>query len=115
MTSASAMALASRAKRLPSHSSNLPPSLAGVQMDGLPDDLARRVFGLWSNACAQLVQQRSWHEPYRYAPTTSRGVVFARPAPQGPCEVISALGLPDWQPGQTFKALPRGARELLAR
>jgi hypothetical protein len=89
--------------------------LAGVAMDGLPEDLARRVFGLWSNACARLVEQRGWHEPHRYAPATSRGVVFARPTPQGPYEVLSALGSSDWQPGQTVKALPRGARELTAR
>ena len=34
--------------------------LASVQVDGLPYDLARRVFGLWSNACARLVEQRGW-------------------------------------------------------
>lgn len=51
--------------------------------------------------CAQLAEQRGWHEPYRYAPATSRGVVFARSTPQGPYEVLSALGSPDWQPGQT--------------
>jgi len=90
--------------------------LASVQMDGLPDDLARRVFGLWSNACAQLVQQRGWHEPYRYAPATSRGVVFARSTPEGPYEVVSALGSPEWQPGQlVVGSLPRGARELATR
>ncbi|MDQ6674192.1 MAG: hypothetical protein M3069_26230, partial [Chloroflexota bacterium] len=72
-------------------------------------------FGLWSNACAQLVEQRGWYEPHRYAPATSRGVVFARPTPQERYEVLSALGSPDWQPGQTVKALPRGARELTAR
>ena len=84
-------------------------------MEGLPEDLARRVFGLWSNACAQLVERRGWYEPHRLAPATSRGVVFARPTPQGLYEVLSALGSPDWQPGQTVKALPRGARELQAR
>jgi len=90
--------------------------LARVQLAGLPEDLARRVFGLWSNACAQLVGQRGWHEPYRYAPATSRGVVFARPTPQGPYEVVSALGSPDWQPGQRVAgSLPRGARELAIR
>jgi hypothetical protein len=89
--------------------------LAGVAMDGLPEDLARRIFGLWSNACAQLVEQRGWSEPHRLAPATSRGVVFARPMPQGPYEVLSALGSPEWQPGQTVKALPRGARELQSR
>jgi hypothetical protein len=90
--------------------------LAGVAMDGLPDDLARRVFGLWSNACARLVDQRGWHEPYRYVPATSRGVVFARPMHHGPYEVVSALGSPDWQPGQRVAgSLPRGARELAIR
>jgi len=90
--------------------------LASVQMDGLPEDLARRVFGLWSNACAQLVQQRGWHEPYRYAPATSRGVVFARVTQGGPYEVVSALGSPEWQPGQlVVGSLPRGARELTTR
>jgi hypothetical protein len=83
-------------------------------MEGLPEDLACRVFGLWSNACAQLVEQRGWYEPYRLAPA-SRGVVFARTTPQGLYEVVSALGSPDWQPGQTVKTLPRGARELQAR
>ena len=72
--------------------------LAGVQMDGQPDDLARRVFGLWSNACARLVDQRGWHEPYPRAP--AGGVVFARPTPQGPYEVVSELGSPDWQAGR---------------
>jgi len=90
--------------------------LASVQMDGLPDDLAPRVFGLWSNACAQLIQQRGWHQPYRYAPATSRSVVFARSAPEGPYEVVSALGSPDWQPGQlVVGSLPRGVRELATR
>jgi hypothetical protein len=35
-----------------------------------PDDLARRVFGLWSNACFSVVEQRGWLEPRREAPIT---------------------------------------------
>jgi hypothetical protein len=90
--------------------------LASVQVDGLPDDLARRVFGLWSNACAQLVEQRGWCQPYRYTPTTSRGVVFARKTLDRPFEVVSMLGLGEWRPGQLVAgSLPRGARERQVR
>src|SRR5919202_3898157 len=58
--------------------------LAGIQMNGLPEDLARQVFGVWSNGCCYLVQQRGWHEPRRYSPATSRGVVLARRTAEGP-------------------------------
>ena len=30
--------------------------LAGLIVDNLPEDLARRVFGLWSNASGRVVQ-----------------------------------------------------------
>ena|SRR5438046_2243936 len=33
--------------------------LADLSMDEPPEDLARRVFGLWSNACARVVLQRA--------------------------------------------------------
>src|SRR5438128_2487744 len=92
--------------------------LAGVQLDGLPEDLARQVFGVWSNACAALVQQRSWHEPRRYSPATSRGVVLARRAPEGPYEVVSTLGMGmDWRVGDevTAPGVLRAARPLQAR
>ena len=78
--------------------------LAAVDMEGLPDDLARRIFGLWSNACFQLVRQSGMYEPRRYSPATSRGVVIARRAPDGPYEVVSALGLPGWQVGDEVTA-----------
>lgn len=82
----------------------------------MPDELARRLFGLWSHACAQLVKQRGWHEPQRYAPATSRGVVFARATLQAAYEVVSGLGLPEWRTGQPIiGALPRGARALETR
>ena len=78
--------------------------LAAVDMQGLPEDLARRIFGLWSHHCLQLVRQSGMHDPRRYSPATSRGVVFARRIPDGPYEVVSALGLPGWQNGEELKA-----------
>src|SRR5439155_22573318 len=66
--------------------------LAAVDMHELPEDLARRVFGVWSNHCLQLVRHSGMHDPRRYSPATSRGVVFARRTPDGPYEVVSALG-----------------------
>jgi hypothetical protein len=68
--------------------------LAAVDMQELPEDLARRVFGVWSSHCLKLVRRLGMHDPRRYSPATSRGVVFARRTPDGPCEVVSALGLP---------------------
>jgi hypothetical protein len=78
--------------------------LAAVDMRELPEELARRVFGLWSHHCLKLVRQSGMHEPRRYSPTTSRGVVFARRTPDGPYEVMSALGLPDWRVGEELTA-----------
>jgi hypothetical protein len=88
--------------------------LAQVEMDGLPDDLARPLFGLWSNACYGLVQRRGWHQPKRYAPFTSRGMVFARPTPEGPDTTVSALGMPEWRPGDmvTDQRALRASRPL---
>ncbi|HEY1297011.1 MAG TPA: hypothetical protein VGJ60_28375 [Chloroflexota bacterium] len=78
--------------------------LAALDMEGLPEDLARRVFGLWSNACSQLVRQSAMLEPRRYSPASSRGVVFARRTPDGPHEVVSVLGLANWRVGDEVKA-----------
>ena len=88
-----------------------------MSIDGLPEDLARRVFGLWSNACAQAVVQRSWHEPHRDAPRTSRGIVFARPTPGAPHQVVSVLGVGDWKPGDVVAddVILRRARPLELR
>jgi hypothetical protein len=78
--------------------------MAAVDMEGLPEDLARRVFGVWSNACFQLVRQSGLLDPRRYSPATSRGVVFARRTLDGSYEVVSALGLSKWQVGEEVKA-----------
>jgi hypothetical protein len=72
--------------------------LADLHIHDLPEDLGRRIFGVWSNACYSVVQQRGWQNPQRYAPFTSRGMVYARPTPAGPDTVVSSLGMPEWQP-----------------
>ena len=73
--------------------------LAEVHTEGLPDDLARRVFGVWSNACWQLVKARGWQDARREAPGISRGAIWAC-TPGGLYEVVSSLGHPRWQTGQ---------------
>src|SRR5579859_436191 len=91
--------------------------LAAVDMHELPDDLARRVFGLWSNNCSKLVRQSGMHEPRRYSPATSRGMVMARRTPDGPYQVVSALGLPGWPAGEevTAQRIIDAARPLQER
>src|SRR6266511_4104688 len=91
--------------------------LAAVDMHELPEDLARRIFGLWSNNCSKLVRQTGMHEPRRYSPATSRGMVMARRTPDGPYEVVSALGLPGWPVGEevTAQRIIEAARPLQER
>ncbi len=91
--------------------------LAAVDMHELPEDLARRIFGLWSNNCSKLVRQAGMHEPRRYSPATSRGMVMARRTPDGPFEVVSALGLPGWPVGEevTAQRIIDAARPLQER
>src|SRR5579859_7682395 len=91
--------------------------LAAVDMRELPEDLARRIFGLWSNNCLKLVRQSGMHEPRRYSPATSRGVVIARRTPDGPYQVVSALDLPGWPVGEevTAQRIIDAARPLQER
>jgi len=91
--------------------------LTSVGMDDVPEELARQLFGIWSDLCLKVVQQRGWHDALRYAPQTSRGVVLARQTAQGPYEVVSALGLPEWHVGQvvTSAGVLRSARPLQER
>jgi len=88
--------------------------LASVALGGVPEDLARQVFGIWSDVCLKVVRQRGWHDPQRYAPRTSRGVVFARETPEASLQVVNALGLPDWRVGEavTSPGVLRAARAL---
>ena len=74
--------------------------LEAVDVDGLPEELARHIFGEWARACSRLCRERSLAEPLRYAPDPGRGAVIARERPGEPYVVVSALGLgPAWQQG----------------
>jgi tetratricopeptide (TPR) repeat protein len=74
--------------------------LEAVDVDGLPEELARQLFGEWARACSRLCKARGLDEPLRYAPDPGRGAVIAREGPGEPYVVVSALGLgPAWQQG----------------
>jgi hypothetical protein len=74
--------------------------LESLDIDGLPEPLARQVFGEWARACSRLCRERGFAEPLRYAPDPGRGAVLARESPDRPYVVVSALGMgPDWQTG----------------
>jgi len=74
--------------------------LETLDVDGLPEDLARQVFGEWARACARLCRERGIAEPLRCAPDPGRGAVIARESPNSGYVVVSALGMgPGWQVG----------------
>jgi len=71
-----------------------------LDVDGLPDDLARQVFGEWARVCSRLCRERGIAEPLRYAPELGRGAVIARENPDEGYVVVSALGMgAGWQTG----------------
>jgi hypothetical protein len=73
--------------------------LAAIDTHELPEDLARRVFGVWSKICLTLVRQSGMHDPRRHSPSRSRGLIFARRFTDGPYIAVSALGLSGWHVG----------------
>lgn len=74
--------------------------LETVDVDGLPEDMTRQVFGEWARTCARLCRERGIAEPLRYAPDPGRGAVIARESPDSGYVVVSALGLgPGWKAG----------------
>jgi hypothetical protein len=91
--------------------------LATVDMEGLPDDLARRVFGLWSKHCLHIARQSGLLEPKRYSPATSRGFVMAQRTPADRFTVFSVLGVTGWEIGQevTDPRILAAARPLRER
>jgi len=91
--------------------------LATVDMEGLPDDLARRVFGLWSKHCFYIARQSGLLEPKRYSPATSRGLVMAQRTPDERFRVFSVLGVTGWEIGQevTDPRILAAARPLRER
>ena len=75
--------------------------LATIDVQGLPEPLARQVFGEWARACARLCREREIAEPLRYAPDPGRGAIIARETPDGAYVVISALSMgPAWETGK---------------
>ena len=82
--------------------------LETLDVDGLPEELARQVFGEWARACARLCRDRGIAEPLRYAPDPGRGAVIARESPDSGYVVVSALGMgPGWKAG-----VPVGERQV---
>ncbi|HZU12147.1 MAG TPA: hypothetical protein VFB58_04845 [Chloroflexota bacterium] len=76
--------------------------LETVDIDGLPEPLARQVFGEWARACSRLCRELDIAEPLRYAPDPGCGAVIARETSDGPYVVVSALGMgTGWQAGST--------------
>lgn len=93
------------ARRAPAEAAAL---LGPLDLDGVPDDLARQVYGCWLAACRRLAPAGVRH----YSPRFGQGAVLV-PGADGRLEVIAAIGLPDWQPGRRFSpSALRGARPL---
>ncbi len=79
-----------------------------VELEGLPEEVARHLYGCWLAACRRLGLLAAIH----YRAGSLRGAVLI-PTADGRWEVVSALGLRRWERGRTFapRAL-RGARPL---
>ena len=77
-------------------------------LEGLPEELARHLYGCWLTACRRLGLLAAIH----YRAGFARGAVLI-PTADGRWEVVSALGLRRWERGRRFvpQAL-RGARPL---
>jgi hypothetical protein len=88
--------------------------LEALDVEGLPEAVARRAFGAWARACARLCQQRGIGGALRYAPDTGRGAVLTPERPDGPYVVLSAIGMgPDWAAHATIdERFVRRARPL---
>lgn len=82
--------------------------LEAAWTDGLPEELARHLYGCWLAACRRLGLLAAIH----YRAGSLRGAVLI-PSADGRWEVVSALGLRRWERGRRFapRAL-RGARPL---
>ena len=74
--------------------------LETLDVDGVPEPLARHVFGEWARACSRLCRERSIAEPLRFAPEPGRGAVLAKDDAGEGYHVVSSLGMgPSWQKG----------------
>ena len=82
--------------------------LEPIDLEGLPEELARHLYGLWLTACRRIGLLAAVH----YRTGFGRGAVLM-PTADGQYEVVSAIGLRRWQRGRRFapQAL-RGTRPL---
>lgn len=76
--------------------------LEAVDVDGVPEPLARQVFGEWARACSRLCREQGITEPLRYAPDPGCGAIIAPAGADGGYVVVSSLGMgAAWQRGTT--------------
>ena len=82
--------------------------LEPLDLEGLPEELARHLYGLWLTACRRIGLLAAVH----YRAGFGRGAVLM-PTADGQYEVVSAIGLRRWERGRRLapQAL-RGARPL---
>jgi len=82
--------------------------LEPLALEGLPEELARHLYGLWLTVCRRFGLLAAIH----YRAGAGRGAVLI-PAPDGDWEVVSAIGLRRWPRGRRLAASAlRGARPL---
>ena len=88
--------------------------LEQIDLEGMPDPLARQIFGEWARTCARLCRTRGITGALRYAPNPGRGAVIAPDGPYDAYVVVSSIGMgPTWAPGSTVdNAVVRQARPL---
>lgn len=82
--------------------------LEPLDLEGLPDELVRHLYGLWLTVCRRFGLLAAVH----YRSGHGRGAVLM-PMAEDDWEVVSAIGLPRWHRGRRFApAALRGARPL---
>lgn len=79
--------------------------LITLDVDGLPHELSRQVFGEWARACRRLCHAQNLVEPLRYAPDPGRGAILAKECADRDYVIVSTLGLgPEWEVGRAVAA-----------
>jgi hypothetical protein len=82
--------------------------LETLDLNGMPEELVRQVYGCWLDACRRLKLDDAVH----YSPAFGKGAVLT---PEGDerLEVVSAIGLQRWRAGAHFSSSGlRGVRPL---
>lgn len=82
--------------------------LETLDVAGLPDGLARQLYGCWLRACGRLGYEGAMH----YSAAFCKGAILA-PTTDGHLEVVSAIGLSGWKVGRRFsRDALKGVRRL---